>query len=490
MKIDLFPSDATDADLQAYAAVAADFADAPLENADVGFLDWSELQSSRRALRNMRGELGEVQNPSAEQQRALKIAARVLQTINGELDRRSESGSREPRRTAGRNTSAEAGDDPRHPLARVAGDRPALSLVHGGGGGIGASRVLACFNGHDRGGFHDFGDFARAVATRDPRLFNAASGMQTGVASDGGAAVPVGFLRDLMAASLEQEAVRPRARVIPMPTGTVTLPRFDTTNRSTGVATLTGKPTAEGATAVAQKAKTTDIVLKATKLVCMVPCTDELIEDAGPTFGTLLSDFMAQAMAATVDDYLLLGTGVAQPVGVVNADCTVEVTKESGQAAATLLPANLAKMVARLAPASFGRSVWLAHSSVVAQLFTLTQTIKNIAGTENVGGFGPGWFTTAPDGTMQLLSRPLVVTDRLQPLGTSGDILLADLTQYIVGQVGEARLAVDRSVGFKEGETWFKLTLRLDGQPMHQAPITPRRGSDTLSPFVKLETRS
>jgi HK97 family phage major capsid protein len=487
----LFSPELTDAELGDFAALATGWPQLSSEQVALAYCEREQVVSIRHEMRQFLREVQADANPSPKHQNAARVATLALRALDRELDLRSEAGDPSPRATPGRKSPPDSSDSLSRPLARAAGDASAAPRIGGSAaGGFGAARVLACYRGDGAAGWRDFGSFAQAVARKDPRLFAAASGMQTGVAADGGATVPPGFLRDLMAASLEQEAVRPRARIVPMPVGTVSLPRFNAQDRSAGTAGLTGKPTAEGATAATQKAKTDAIVLNATKLVVLVPSTLELVEDGGPAFGQLLSDYLRQAMSATVDDYLLLGNGTAQPLGIVNAPCTVEVAKESGQAAATIEPANLSKMVARLAPGSFRNAVWLCHSSVLAQLFVLHQRIANAAANDWVGGFAPGWFSTAPDGTMQLLSRPLIVTDRLQPLGTSGDIVLADLTQYIVGEVGDARLAVDGSVGFKESEIWFRLVLRLDGQPALTDAITPRRGSDTLSPFVKLATRS
>lgn len=146
-------------------------------------------------------------------------------------------------------------------------------------------------------------------------------------------------------------------------------------------------------------------------------------------------------------------------------------------------------MISRLSPGSFKRAVWLAHPSVLASLFVIATVIKNVAGSENVGGFGPNWFTVNADGSMSLLGRPLIVSDRCAPLGTVGDIILADLSQYLVGIRGDARLAVNNSIGFTSDEIYFRLTLRVDGQPLLASAITPRKGSATLSPFVTLATR-
>jgi HK97 family phage major capsid protein len=199
---------------------------------------------------------------------------------------------------------------------------------------------------------------------------------------------------------------------------------------------------------------------------------------------------MQEAMSASLDYKFLNGTGVGMPLGIINAPCTVSVAKETSQVAATIVPQNIAKMISRLSPGSFGKAVWLANPTALVQLFQLKMLVTNVAGTENVGGFGPDWFTTAPDGSMSLFGRPLIVTDRCAALGTVGDIVLADLSQYLIAMRQDATLAVDQSIGFKEGEIWFKLTMRVDGQPMLGSAITPRLGGSTLSPFVTLATRS
>ena len=340
------------------------------------------------------------------------------------------------------------------------------------------------------GGFANLGEFARAVYERDPRLFTNASGMSSTVGTEGGFYIPPGFLAGLVDASLQAESVRPRATVVPMATSTVTIPLFDTTDRSSKIADLEGKPTQEGATAATQKAAVSKAELKAGKLVVLVPVTEELMADAPAIFAALLQRYMVEAISAKADYVFLHGTGAGEALGIVNAPATVVQTKEASQAAATIVPENLAKMIGRLAPGSFARAVWLANSSILPQLFLLAVKVKNQAGTENVGGFGPNWFTVAPDGSMQLFGRPLIVTDRAAALGTKGDIVLADLSQYLIGLRQDATLALDQSVGFKEGEIWFKVTMRVDGQPMLKTAITPRLGGSALSPFVVLETRA
>ncbi len=44
-------------------------------------------------------------------------------------------------------------------------------------------------------------------------------------------------------------------------------------------------------------------------------------------------------------------------------------------------------------------------------------------------------------------------------------------------------------VRFSQGEMAFRAFYRVDGQAIPRAAITPKNGSNTLSPFVTLEAR-
>jgi HK97 family phage major capsid protein len=336
--------------------------------------------------------------------------------------------------------------------------------------------------------FRNLGEFARAVAVRDPRLFSNASGASEGVGADGGFYVPAQFYSGIMDDSLQPEAVRPFATT----SASVSIPMCDLSNRSTGIATLEGRPTGEGVTGTSQKARVREVQMTAKKISVLVPTTDELMMDAPELFSGLLETAMTDALAQTLDTWFLssTGTGAGVPLSILNAPCTVSVAKDTSQVAATITPTNIAGMVSRLAPGSWRNARWIVSPSALAQLFTLGTVTKNVAGTENVSGHAPEFFSVLPNGEFSLLGRPLIVSDRCAALGTVGDILLCDMKSYLVGIRQNAELLIDRSIGFKESETWFRLNCRIDGQPALAAAITPRVGSATLSPFVSPATRS
>lgn len=344
----------------------------------------------------------------------------------------------------------------------------------------------------ERHDFADVGQFAKAVFQRDPKLYDVrnASGASEGVGADGGFYVPVQFYAGIMDDSLQGEAIRPGATIVPMQSSTIDLPMFDLHDRSTGIATMEGKVTGEGVTGTTQHAKVRTTQLVAKKIQVLVPTTLELLQDAPQLFNTLLQQAMTDALGQTLDTWFISGGGAGVPLGILNAPCTVSQAKDTSQVAATITPSNVANMVSRLAPGSWARATWIVSPSALTKLFTMTNVVTNVAGTENVGGWNPAWFQSNSDGTFTLLGRPLIVSDRCAALGTVGDILLVDRRSYLIGLRQDATLDVSTQIGFKESEVWFRLNCRIDGQPALAAPITPRVGSTTLSPFVSLATRS
>ena len=74
-------------------------------------------------------------------------------------------------------------------------------------------------------------------------------------------------------------------------------------------------------------------------------------------------------------------------------------------------------------------------------------------------------------------------------MGAKGDIILDDLSQYLLVDKGGINAASSIHVRFLYDENVFRFTYRVDGQPIWNAPITPYKGAGTLSPFVTLAAR-
>jgi HK97 family phage major capsid protein len=90
---------------------------------------------------------------------------------------------------------------------------------------------------------------------------------------------------------------------------------------------------------------------------------------------------------------------------------------------------------------------------------------------------------------MTLLTRPVVVTEACSILGDLGDIVLADLSSYVVAVREDIRLDRDASFLFSSDQIALRLRLRMDGAPTISQAQTARGGGATNSPFVTLASR-
>jgi HK97 family phage major capsid protein len=124
--------------------------------------------------------------------------------------------------------------------------------------------------------------------------------------------------------------------------------------------------------------------------------------------------------------------------------------------------------------------VWLAHSSTVPQLLTLQ------VGTGASNTFYPALKES--DGAFSMLGRPCLFTEKCSALGTVGDLIFVDLSQYLIGLRRDITIDRSQHVRFSSDEVMLRALVRLDGQPTWQTAFTPKTGS-TLSWAVVLQTR-
>jgi HK97 family phage major capsid protein len=352
----------------------------------------------------------------------------------------------------------------------------------------------------DNLGFENAGDYLKTVwhANGNPtaeqrerlqKIYN----YQEKVPSEGGFLVPEEYRAELLRISLETSVVRPRARVVPMGSATLRYPSIDTTSNASSVyGGIIGYWTEEGAELTESAASFGAVKLEAQKLTALAHVTNELIRDTGGAFNQFVNSSFPEAISWFEDVAFLTGNGVGQPLGALNAGNTalVAVAKETSQAADTVNWLNVTKMYARMLPSSLRNAVWIVSPDVFPQLANMTVNVKNVAGTENVGGSAV-WL---PDGTgaptLTLLGRPVIISEKVSVVGDLGDINFVDLSMYLIGD--SQRMIVDSSphVKFTSDKTTYRVIERVDGRPWLQSAITPKNGGATLSPFVQLAERA
>ncbi len=305
------------------------------------------------------------------------------------------------------------------------------------------------------------------------------------VPSEGGFLVPERLRSELLRVALESSVVRSRARVVPMDSLRVPFPAVDSTSNASSVfGGIIGYWTEEAAALTASEAAFSRVILEAKKLTAYTEVSNELISDSAISFQAFIDEIFPEALAWYEDEAFLNGTGVGEPLGVLHGDnaASIEVTKQSGQAATSIVWENIVKMYARMLPASLSRAVWVANGDTFPELATMALSV-------GTGGAAIWINNGVPGPPMTILGRPLIFTEKAATLGTVGDINLIDFGFYLIGdrQVMSAKSSEHHK--FQNDQTAFRIIERVDGRPWLASAITPKNGS-TLSPYVKLATRS
>ena len=357
-----------------------------------------------------------------------------------------------------------------------------------------------------KGGFRDIAEFYAAVSGKGGKWYGekhlaklkayaeavtkTTGYMEEGDMAQGGYLVPDEFRAQLLATTLENSIVQPRASRIPMQANRIGIPAVVDSNHATNYfGGVTVYRTGEGGQKTPTNPTLGKVYLTLHKLTGLVYVSDELLEDSPISIPPVLNSLFGQAIAFEEDDDYLVGNGANRPLGAFNTlnPSIVAQAKETGQPATTIVAENVIKMWSRVHPASMRNAVWVANNDCFPQLATMSLAV----GTGGAPVYLPAnGVAGTPFGT--LMGRPLLLSEKMQTLGTQGDIGIADFSQYLIADKagGGLKAATSIHIRFDYDETAFRWVLRYDGQPWWLSALTPKRSSTTLSPFVVLAVRS
>jgi HK97 family phage major capsid protein len=306
--------------------------------------------------------------------------------------------------------------------------------------------------------------------------------------SSGGFLIPEIMRSELLQLALEESIVRPRATVIPMSTAKVPIPSVDDTSH---VSTLFGGVqfywTEEAASLTESTAKFGKVTLDAKKLTGFFKVPNELLADA-PAFSGWFDSRIPAGLAWAEDVAFMTETGAGTPQGFINSPASVQVAKQSGQATGTILWENIVGMYARMLPTSLKNAVWIAAIDTFPELATMALSVGTGGGPIWMGAYGgPNGGDTPP---MTILGRPVIFTEKVPALSTTGDINFVDPSYYLIGDRQSVEVSASEHAFFQNDQTAYKIIERVDGRPWLQTALTPHNGSsNTLSAFVQLATR-
>lgn len=304
----------------------------------------------------------------------------------------------------------------------------------------------------------------------------------------GGFLIPEIMRSELLQLALEDSIVRSRATVIPMSTLRVPIPTVDDTSH---VSTLFGGVqfywTEEAASLTESQAKFGRVTLDAKKLTGFFKVPNELLADA-PAFSGWFDTRIPAGLAWAEDVAFMNETGAGTPQGFISSPAAVQVAAQAGQANDTIVWENVVGMYARMLPTSLKNAIWIASIDSFPELATMALSVGTGGGPIWIGSYGgPNGTDTPP---MTILGRPVLFTEKVGPLGTTGDINFVDLSYYLIGDRQSVEVAASDQFAFQNDQTAYRIIERVDGRPWLQTALTPHNGSsNTLSAFVQIATR-
>jgi HK97 family phage major capsid protein len=438
-----------------------------------------EAKRGKAALEEFNALSAKDSRTEAEEQRVTQLDAAIddAEAKVTALDAEIEAEEKAARRGALFSTSRAAGGlvSPYGAAARSFGADPARTSGFRSLGEFARAVQSSCMNqGFDaRLNYSDPGDPEKGAA---PTNFHQNQG-----AAGEGFLVPIDFRQNVWELVFQQNDLLSMITPEPTSSNSISIPKDETT--PWGASGVQAYWRAEAGQMTASKLAAAQATVQLHELYAFVNATSEVLDDA-PRLQNRLTNRAAMAINWAASDAIMWGDGNGKPLGFMNSAAAVTVSKETGQAAATLNAANLLKMESRLYRAGGGRPMYLANSDILPQLGLIT--IGNNAAwlPMNQGLQASPW-----EGFLN--GKPLMWSEHPQTLGTSGDINLINLDGYLLATKmgGGLDFAASIHLFFDYNIQSFRWTFRVGGQPYLAKPVSPARGTTTKSHFVNLQNR-
>lgn len=459
----------------------------------------SRLNELRQALSRATGELdGLIGDKTAFEAKLAEVTE-----LEGQIARTQQAQQRNA--ALGRPAGAGSGEGTQPAVNHDAALAAAESFLEAGGGQrsfgslVRTARKNMGFQYDGNQHFATLGDQLKAIARAslaanagqvdmDSRLMRAPTGAGEVDATGGGFLVQSDFAQAIFMLSHSMGDILSRVGKTPISSTSngLKVKAIDETSRATGSrwGGVQSFWVGEGQTPQSTRPKFREVEFSLKKLMSVAYVTDELLQDS-TALTSIFSTAFAEEIMFMTEDSIWEGTGVGQPLGIIKSPARVTVAKETGQAAGTIVLANIQKMWSQCWIRSRKNAVWTINQEIEPQLFQLNQPVSTAGG--QVVFMPPGGVSDAPYAT--LFGRPIIPTEYNAALGTEGDIALVDFSQYQLVDKGGINAQTSMHVAFLTDEMVFRITYRVDGRPMWYAPLTPFKGSTAKSPFVTLQSR-
>lgn len=321
--------------------------------------------------------------------------------------------------------------------------------------------------------------------------------MVEGTGTAGGYVTPVVFETLVMEVMAEQEVIIPWADQKPLAAREVSYPVLN--QFSIPVA---GQSAMFGGIKVYRKGETqqrteSDMSFKRIGMVAgdMTAYTElsrDLVQDAPGVDNYVIRAF-GSALGWREDWESINGNGDGMFLGFLNAPCTLVLVRNTS---AHIKYQDIFTMKTRLRQQAGMNTAWIAHPYTLYDIETLQDPSGKFIYQPNtfVAQGAPG--ATMVAGSIQyalsgyLLGWPLLTSEKVPALGTTGDLSLLNRKSYWIGRRSGLEIGTSEHFRFDTDELALRAKIRNDGKPGQIAPYYLADGSGTnqVSDFVTLSS--
>lgn len=315
----------------------------------------------------------------------------------------------------------------------------------------------------------------------------AGTGMVVQEDNSAGALVPTEMSNMLMGMSEETAVIEPRCSKLSIATNRIELPHPTDYDRSSGqvhggvVAYFAGEDQAISSS----RPKMEDLGVNLHALTVLAYASHQSIQFSAVDMGGYLMPRMAAGLTFKKEQKFLSGTGSGMPLGILNAKSIIEVAKETNQTAATIVLKNIYNMEQRLRVENAAGVTWLYN-----RLSSLT-ALRSMFLPAGTAGIAREAFQGNPfSNTATLDNVPIAHTEHCEAIGTVGDLILVDFSQYLaVTHRSGIEVASSIHMKFDYAQTAWRMITYIGGQIMPSKVYTNAKGI-TSAPVITLAVRS
>lgn len=322
----------------------------------------------------------------------------------------------------------------------------------------------------------------QVIAPRIKYLNFKATGASEGIPTDGGLLVDPTLTSEMIKPIHQTGVFSSKARRLPVSANSNYgwINGVDETSRATGSrwGGIRGYRVAEAATKTGSKPTFRRINWELKEYACLVVATDQLLQDAA-MFSEIVNQGCREELSFMLNDDIMNGIGSSGAQGFMQSGALISFARlDANKIQGTDISAMWNRMDLR------GRATaeWFIGNDSQPQL-------DNLFAVGSTAVLYP-YASIGADGVQRLYGKPINVTEFNPSLGTLGDIVLADMNQYLTWEKSDVEAQTSIHVYFTTDETAFRFVYRSDGKSSVASALTPYKGTTTTSPFVALTAAS